>query len=257
MNDKLKKHMEDVFRDIPRTSKAAVLQEKLSGKLNEKYVEFLESGKSPDEAADMAILEMKDMECLLKTLEEDEGPENEKVMRYRRKSARLLAAAVVLYILGTGIWFMYSLSIANEKGEITPYFGQEGLVAGIFFLFAFYAAATGLLIYRSHSVERYAGIDKGEEQEKKRQIRNVRYILWPAVMLSFAVISFIMKNIHTGVLVFMLLAGVVLERIIVVVFLKKKRAERHRDEILSTPLEKFYDKEAEDIAKKYEDNKDK
>jgi len=80
-------------------------------------------------------------------------------------------------------------------------------------------------------------------------------MLWPIVMLSFAVISFMMKNINLGVLAFLLLAGVVIERIVVVLFLKKRRrTERHTEEILKTPLEKFSDKEVENLAKKYRDD---
>lgn len=34
---------------------------------------------------------------------------------------------------------------------------------------------------------------------------------------------------------------------------QKNLEERHREELLKTPLEKFYDVEAEKLAKKYED----
>ena len=130
MYDKLREYIESLFKDAPDTVKTVELKEEMLQNLYEKYNDLLAEGRSEQAAFNIAVAGVGDVGDLIETLRSD-GPAGSPVQTEsaRRRSAALVSAAVMLYILSV----VPCILLPDLWGPVL--------------LFVFCAAATGLLIY--------------------------------------------------------------------------------------------------------------
>ena len=147
MNGKIKNYVDVLFNDIPMTRKAAELKEEILSTLNEHFEAHLAEGKSENQAYTEALSDMGDIDELLESL----APEKElkpKIDEYRRKKAKNIASAVMLYILG--ILLMCSLPAVCAVFNVWQT-DKAGILGFILFMLCV-IVATGLIIYTYMSV---------------------------------------------------------------------------------------------------------
>lgn len=131
MNERIRQYIDSLFEGAPRTEEVTGLYWEILQNTNDRYIDLLADGKSEDEAYRIAVSGIGNIDRLLSDIGggrvRDPGEE-------RKKSAAMLTMAIMLYILSPVPAIMSSLL---------------GLL-GPALMFVFVAAATGMIIYRSH-----------------------------------------------------------------------------------------------------------
>ncbi len=190
MINKMKDYVNKLFEDAPQTKKVLDLKDELTADLIEKYNDLLADGKSEEEAYNLVISGIGDIDDLISQIEG--SAENGRVSiddsTERKKSALLVAAAVALYILSV-VPVILADAVLGFSGDI-----------GIVLMFIFIAAATGLLVYRGASKPRYIKADETLVEEfkewksrksKKQSVRNaISSAFWTSVVAIYLVASF-------------------------------------------------------------------
>lgn len=217
MEDKLRAYMDHLFRDVKPTRKSVELKEEILQNLVDKYHDLLEEGKTQEAAFNIAVASIGDMDELLSGLQEThEGGlpvSNEQIERGRKKSALLISAAVMLYILSVLPPIM--LSGSRLVNNVAPAM-----------MFTMIAVATGLLIYNNMSKPRYHRVDDSIVEEFKewqlqtdssrRAMRAISSALWALIVVVYIIISFWTMAWHITWVIFLI--GVAAEGIIKAIF---------------------------------------
>ena len=180
-SEKLRAHVEELFRDAPQTRQTVELKEEMLQNLTDKYQDLLNEGKSEEAAYNIAVAGIGDVSELIAGLQR-ETPAAVSVQEQKR-SALLTAAAVMLFIL-----------------SVVPCILLDGDVAGPVLMFVMIAAGGGLLIYNSMTKEHPQPTDRTmvEEfkefnrrgSEKKKLFKAVDGALWMLILAGYFVLSF-------------------------------------------------------------------
>ena len=122
MIQKLRAYINRSFENVPKTKKSIEMQEELIANLIEKYNDQCAHGKSEEEAYNFVIASIGDLSELTEGLKERHvlssiSPEE------RKRSARLVAIAVMMYILSPMILIATSEMYGN---------GTLGLVLNVY-----------------------------------------------------------------------------------------------------------------------------
>ncbi|WP_240456691.1 permease prefix domain 1-containing protein [Virgibacillus halodenitrificans] len=64
----LRKHVDELFKEIPDSGKKATIMQEVMQNLEEKVLDLMEQGKAEDDAINKAIVEFGDIEDLKKSL---------------------------------------------------------------------------------------------------------------------------------------------------------------------------------------------
>ena len=190
MINKMKDYVNQLFEDAPQTKKVLDLKDELTADLIEKYNDLLADGKSEEEAYNMVISGIGDIDDLISQI--DGGAESGRVSiddsAERKKNALLVAAAVALYILSI-VPVILADAVLGFGGDI-----------GVVLMFIFIATATGLLVYRGASKPRYMKADETLVEEfkewksrksKNQSVRNaISSAFWTSVVAIYLVVSF-------------------------------------------------------------------
>lgn len=203
MKNKLRAYIDNLFADAPKTRKAFELREELLSNLNAKYDDLIGRGYSEEEAYQAAVSGIGDVSELISALGGGDpfgGPTEQE----RKKSATMVAVAVMLYILA-----------------IVPVILFHNL-AGVVSLFVFAAVATGILVYNGISQPKYYRADetlveefkewKSANNDRIRLQKNISSALWPLIVVCYFLISFFYGAWAWSWIIFIL--GVAIEKIL-------------------------------------------
>lgn len=138
---KIRAYIERAFADAPRTRKSVELQEELISNMLEKFNDLLREGKTEEEAYNVVIAGMGDIEELVDGLRERQTLHHP-TPEERRRSALLVSVAVGLYILGP-------VALIGLSALRNP-------ILGLCIMLTLVAAATGLLVYNAAVRPKYA-----------------------------------------------------------------------------------------------------
>lgn len=195
MYDKLREYIESLFKDAPDTVKTVELKEEMLQNLYEKYNDLLAEGRSEQAAFNIAVAGVGDVGDLIETLRSD-GPAGSPVQTEsaRRRSAALVAAAVMLYILSV----VPCILLPDLWGPVL--------------LFVFCAAATGLLIYNGMTRTCYRKADdtmveqfrewKDRNDSRTQICRAIAGAVWALAVVAYFLISFFTQAWHITWLLF-------------------------------------------------------
>ena len=180
------------------------MQEELIANLIEKYNDQCAQGKSEEEAYNFVIASIGDLSELTEGLKERHvlssiSPEE------RKRSARLVAIAVLMYILSPMILIATSEMYGN---------GTLGLVL----MFMFIAIATGLLVYNGASKPKYQKEEETmieefkEWKSKKNRDKGLFDALssayWLIVVAVYLYVSFTYFNWHYSWIIFLIASAI-------------------------------------------------
>jgi hypothetical protein len=219
MEERLRIHVEEIFKETTPTKKAVELKEEMIQNLTEKYTDLTAEGKTPEAAYNIAVAGIGDISGLLKELEDDiKKPEI--TVRQRQKAAMLTAIAIMLYILAVLPLIILDYAFGTHTAD----------VIGISLMFIFVAAATGLLIYNGMTKPKYIrGNDtvveefrqwKAGKDDRKTLRGSISAALWSIIVALYFIISFATGAWFISWIIFII--GAAIEAIINIAFTFKK-----------------------------------
>lgn len=218
MYEKLRKRVEELFENAPKTNRANELKEEILANLIDKYNDLLASGKSEDEAFNSAMAGIGDVDELIKGLKEQDVLNYEQAQKNRQKSALVLSVSIGLYIMSIVVLILVSEVFPNND------------VLGVCLMLTIDAVATGLIVYNAASRPKYIKADESIVEEFKewksatssqREIlKSIRSIAWLIIVALYFVLSFAFGIWAYSWIIFII--GAAVERIITLTFELRK-----------------------------------
>lgn len=189
MENQIRDYVDSLFDRAPNSQRIYELKIELIQNLTDKYHDLLEEGKSPDDAYNITILGIGDINELIASVNEPQ-PQYAGDYERRRRSALYISAAVMLYILS-----VVPIIILSAMGV-----GETGELLGVVLMFIMIAAATGMIIYNSMTrPKKNSSPDTVVEDFKQWQTNKndgksiykaIMSAYWPLVMALYFLLSF-------------------------------------------------------------------
>lgn len=219
MNEKIRKHINELFKDAPKTRRAMELKEEMALNTIEKYEDLIGEGYQEEDAFRNVISSIGDVTELFEdlkdkslfTLSEEE----------RRKKAMLTAAAVGIYIFA-GVVFLLSMVVNDMFFGGVEDIGLLGMALTVLICIP----PTCMLVYAANMypvhnkkeenlVELYK--EAAQTRRREKSIRtSISMIIWLVTLLLYFAIS--METQRWEVTWLMFLVGACAQMIEVLVF---------------------------------------
>lgn len=185
MNVELRKYLDELFMEAPKTRAAYELKEELLANSSERYFDLVESGMPEKEAFDIVVNSIGDIDQLFETVEPVK--QNQLDDATIKKIALFKAVAIGMYILGFALMF-----------TVSEVFNFEEL--GFIMMLVMAALATSILVYVGAAFPKYKKSEETVVEEfkewnhnnkKSKAIRgSVSSIVWMLVVVLYFLISF-------------------------------------------------------------------
>lgn len=208
MNERVKKYLDELFEDAPKTRKAMELKEEMMQNSMEKYQDLLSDGWSEEDAYKNVIGSIGDVTELFEDLEEKNLLNLSEADR--KKKAILTSVAVGLYILA-GVVLLASTLIGDILG------GPRSLdydTLGLVLAAAVCIAPTCMLVYAANMypdyrkkkedfVEEYKEAKHASNRDKAVR-RSISTIIWTVIVILYFVFSFSSGAWHISWVIFLM-----------------------------------------------------
>lgn len=198
MEYRIRAYVDELFQSAPRTQRAYELKVELTQNLLDKYFALLSEGKNQDDAYNLTVMSIGDVQELFAGLTEDAPPEAPAPQAVpvpgSSRSALVVTIAVMLYILSVVPLIVLS-TLFGSYSDGAP-------VLGVAIMFVMIACATGLLIYNHMTkpkaqpyvmpgtvVQDFKEWQSGKSQ-KKQLMKSIRAAYWPLVLALYFLLSF-------------------------------------------------------------------
>lgn len=190
MEDKLRAHMDHLFRDVPPTKQATEIKEEILQNITDKYHDLLAEGKTEEAAYNIAVASIGDLSDLLQSLKENKTAQNAEpsaeYQEWKKKSAIRVTISVMLYILSIVPAIVMDMLNMGDIGALG--------------MFVIIAAATGLLVYNNMTKPAHNKADDTIAEEFKEWQENndtnkqtwkaINGALWSIIVALYFIISF-------------------------------------------------------------------
>lgn len=209
MNERIRKYLDELFADAPRTRKAMELKEEMMQNSMEKYQDLLSEGYSEEDAYKNVIGSIGDVTELFEDLEEKNLLNLSEADR--KKKAMLTSIAVGMYILA-GVVFLGSTLIGDVIGGPRHIdYDTLGLVLAAVVCIAptcmLVYAANMYPAYRKKKEENYVEDYKESKHVSNRDkaVRSsISTIIWTLVIILYFLISFSTGAWHISWVIFLM-----------------------------------------------------
>lgn len=218
MENSIREFINELFVDGPKSRKALELKEEMIANAVDKFRDLLKEGYREEDAFDVVINSIGNVQELFFELEREEQEEMEGnwyieyMFMLQKKKAKFIAIAVGLYIFAAGVFCLFAM--ADD---------EMGLVLTAFLCIA----PTVMLVYSGMMIPKLPGGEqtavKEEYQEKKekknigKEVRNaVSTIIWCATVAFYFLISFETGAWHITWVIF--LVAVCIQTIVGLIF---------------------------------------
>lgn len=188
MENEIKTYVEELFRAVPETQESYELKLELIQNLTDKYTDLVAQGRTPEDAYNVTILGIGNLDEVLRQLDRSSAPVIKPAQEdVKRQRTLIVAVAVGLYIVSIIPVLLCELIGINDN-------------VGVILMFLIAAAATVLIVYSSaFKAPAKQGDTVAEEfrqWQKKKTIsaeilRAVNYGFWPLITALYFVISFL------------------------------------------------------------------
>ena len=208
MNERVKKYLDELFEDAPKTRKAMELKEEMMQNSMEKYQDLLSDGWSEEDAYKNVIGSIGDVTELFEDLEEKNLLNLSEADR--KKKAILTSVSVGLYILA-GVVLLASTLIGDVLG------GPRSLdydTLGLVLAAAVCIAPTCMLVYAANMYPNYRKKkeDLVEDYKEAKHASNrdkavrssISTIIWTVVVILYIVFSFSSGAWHISWVIFLM-----------------------------------------------------
>ena len=218
MYEKLKKSVDELFENAPKTHRATELKEELLANLTDKYDDLISSGKGEEEAFKIAISSIGDVDELLDGLKDRNIFDYNDTQKYRRKNALVLSVSIGLYIMSVVI-----LMLLNQVFMVNN-------VVSVSIMLTIDAIATCLIVYNAASRPRYVKNDdtiveefkewKSSNNAQNEIIKSIKSIVWLIIVALYFILSFVFDAWGYSWVIFII--GAAVEKIITLSFKLKE-----------------------------------
>lgn len=201
MYENLKKSLDELFENAPKTNRANELKEELLANLIDKYNDLISSGKKEDEAFKTSISSIGDVDELIDGLKTNNVLDNNLIQKKREKSALLLSISIGMYIMSVVV-----LILTNS----------------ISIMLTIVAAATCIIVYNIASRPKYIKSDDTLVEEfkewkvlndnKNEIIKSIKSIIWLITVAIYFILSFMFDAWTYSWIIFII--GAAIEKII-------------------------------------------
>lgn len=191
VNREIRRYVDDLFLNIPRSPEVTELKEELLSNMTENYENYIRQGKTEEEAYDLVVNDSRDLDEMLADIPSHDELAQE-ARYFRRRNAKNTAIGVAMYIIGAA--FLIGLGGFGDYLGKPDFYGLIGLLV----LLVISAGATGLIIYTHMSTPpeyknqinemdyeyKYADIKYG------RILNNILSIYWAIITFIYLAVSF-------------------------------------------------------------------
>lgn len=204
MNEKLRAHVEELFKNAPQTKQAVEIKEEILQNTIERYNDLISEGKSPEAAYNISIAGIGDVSHLIDSMVApvaSSGYTKEEIAANEKKRSVLLAVSVALYILS-----VIPPIICDELGAPE--------VVGISLFFITIAVATALIIYRGGIKLKYDKSDgtvvedfkewNRDTKERRSLMSAVNGAVWALTLIIYFAVSFLTGAWYISWLIFII-----------------------------------------------------
>ncbi|MBD5536639.1 MAG: hypothetical protein HDQ99_13455 [Lachnospiraceae bacterium] len=208
MNERVKKYLDELFEDAPKTRKAMELKEEMMQNSMEKYQDLLSDGYLEEDAYKNVIGSIGDVTELFEDLEEKNLLNLSEADR--KKKAILTSVAVGLYILA-GVVLLGGLIV--EDMAVGPR-NIEWALIGLLLAGVVCIAPTCMLVYAANMYPDYRKKkeDFVEEYKEAKHLSNrdkavrssISTIIWTVVVILYFVFSFSSGAWHISWVIFLM-----------------------------------------------------
>lgn len=212
MIEELKKYIDELFKDAPKTRAAYELKEELLANSSDRYFDLVEDGIAENEALDIVIHSIGDIDQLF-SAEAVKSKDTARDEETRKKVALYKSIAIGMYIMG------FAFAVAIDEFTRFPSLGPIVMLVMI-------ALATCILVYVGMAYPKYKKADDtvveefkewNSSQKKKKAIKSsVNTIIWMIITVLYFIISFATFAWHVTWIIF--LVGVCAQAIANLVF---------------------------------------
>lgn len=214
MIDKFRARLDELFINAPQTNKARELKEELLANLMDKYSDLISSGKSEEEAFNLTMDGIGDIDELLRGLKENDVFNYKQVTEDRKKSALIISVSIGLYIMSVVI-LIFCSEVLKINDEIA-----------VCLMLSMDAVATCLIIYNAVSRPKYLKADntiveefkewKSTNNAEKEVVKSIKSIMWLVIVALYFLLSFAMGIWAFSWIIFII--GMAVDRIITLAF---------------------------------------
>ncbi|SFD16929.1 permease prefix domain 1-containing protein [Clostridium uliginosum] len=218
MYEKFRERLEELFKNAPETHRARELKEELLANLMDKYNDLVSCGKSEEEAFNITISGIGDIDELIRGLKEKDVFDYEQMKKNSKKSALILSISIGLYIMSVVV-----LILCNEVFKI-----DENIAVCL--MLTIDAVATCLIVYNAVSRPKYIKADdtiveefkewKSANNTEKQLIKSIKSIVWLVITAIYFAVSFAFGIWGYSWIIFII--GSAIEKIITLVFELRK-----------------------------------
>lgn len=204
MNEKLRAHVEELFKNAPQTKQAVEIKEEILQNTIERYNDLIAEGKSPEAAYNISIAGIGDVSHLIDSMMApvaSSGYTKEEIAANEKKRSVLLAVSVALYILS-----VIPPIICDELGAPE--------VVGVSLFFITIAIATALIIYRGGIKLKYDKSDgtvvedfkewNRDTKERRSLMAAVNGAVWALTLIIYFAVSFLTGAWYISWLIFII-----------------------------------------------------
>lgn len=202
MNEKLRAHVDELFKNAPQTKQAVEIKEEILQNTIERYNDLIAEGKSPEAAYNISIAGIGDVSHLIDSMMApvaSSGYTKEEIAANEKKRSVLLAVSVALYILS-----VIPPIICDELGAPE--------VVGVSLFFITIAIATALIIYRGGIKLKYDKSDgtvvedfkewNRDTKERRSLMAAVNGAVWALTLIIYFAVSFLTGAWYISWLIF-------------------------------------------------------
>lgn len=218
MYEKFRKKVDELFENAPETNRARELKEELLANLMDKYNDLVALGKGEEEAFNIAIAGIGDVEELIRGLKEKDIFDYAQIQKDRKKSALVLSGSIGLYIMSVVILIL-----------CTEVFKVDDNIA-VCIMLTIDAVATCLIIYNAVSRPKYLKADdtiveefkewKSSTNNEREIVKSIKSIMWMIIVVLYFVLSFAFSSWAYSWVIFII--GAAVDRIIGLAFQLRK-----------------------------------
>lgn len=194
--EKIKKYVNELFKDAPKTNKTEELKEELLLDLTEKYNDLTKEGKSKTEAYNEVISGIGDTTELINSLNKPKVTTNE----YRKKTALIVTISVFIYILS-----IVAVIVLAETGA------PDYAIASSFLTLI--AVATCMLIYHFMALPKNNEVEIKQTKKENNPVKEgIGAIIWISATIIYILVSFLTSAWHITWVIFLM--AVVVQEIV-------------------------------------------
>lgn len=194
MKEKIRRHIDGLFSEAPKTRRAMELKEEMTQNTIEKYEDLLSEGHREEDAFQNVIGSIGDVNELFEALEEKNLLSLSETDR--KKKALLTTASAGLYLFAAAVFLFFNIGLA-----VSGYSSYDSTMVGLLLAVLICIAPTCMLIYAAHMypafrkesdnlVEEYK--EARYSANRRKAIRNSTILLtWTVTVTLYFIVSFV------------------------------------------------------------------